>query len=49
VQVAIERPLKTGLSYFLLLPSQSAPLPQLLTFKHWILSMAMDGEASVED
>src|SRR5260370_42336838 len=28
VQLAVERPLKTGLSYFLILPSQSAPLPQ---------------------
>jgi DNA-binding transcriptional LysR family regulator len=49
VQLAVERPLKTGLSYFLILPSQSAPLPQLLTFKNWILSMAMDSETPVED
>ncbi|MGF6905151.1 LysR substrate-binding domain-containing protein [Paraburkholderia sp. GAS348] len=49
VRLAVERPLKTGLSYFLILPSQSAPLPQLLTFKNWILSMAMDGETPVED
>ena len=49
VQLAVERPIKTGLSYYLMLPSQSAPLPQLLTFKNWILSMAMDGETSVED
>jgi DNA-binding transcriptional LysR family regulator len=49
VQLAIERPLKTGLSYFLCLPAQSAPLPQLLTFKDWILSMAMGGEAPVEE
>jgi LysR family glycine cleavage system transcriptional activator len=48
VQLAVECPLKTGLSYFLILPSQSAPLPQLLTFKNWILSMAMDGETPVE-
>jgi DNA-binding transcriptional LysR family regulator len=49
VQIAVERPLKTGLSYFLILPSQSAPLPQLLTFKNWILSMAMDGETPIKD
>ena len=49
VQLAVERPIKTGLSYYLMLPSQSAPLPQLLTFKNWILSMAMDGETPVED
>jgi LysR family transcriptional regulator, glycine cleavage system transcriptional activator len=47
LQLAVERPLRTGLSYFLFLPSQSAPLPQLLTFKNWILSMATDGEATV--
>ena len=49
VQLAVECPLKTGLSYFLIHPSQSAPLPQLLTFKTWILSMAMDDETPVED
>ncbi|MFP3558985.1 LysR substrate-binding domain-containing protein [Paraburkholderia sp. SIMBA_049] len=48
VQLAIERPLKTGMSYFLCLPAQSSPLPQLLTFKDWILSMAIGGEAPVE-
>jgi DNA-binding transcriptional LysR family regulator len=39
LQLAIDRPLKTGLSYFLFLPSQPAPLPQVLTFKSWILSL----------
>jgi len=48
VQLAIDRPLRTGSSYFLLLPSQPAPLPQLVVFKDWILSMAMEGE-SVND
>jgi hypothetical protein len=45
VQLAIDRPLKTGLGYFLLLPSHPAPLPQLVRFKDWILSMSMEGES----
>jgi DNA-binding transcriptional LysR family regulator len=46
VQLAIDRPLRTGLGYHLILPSHSAPLPQLAIFKDWILSMAMAGEST---
>lgn len=49
LRLAIERPFKTGLGYFLCIPSQSAPLPQLLTFKNWILSMAAGVDVSVEE
>jgi LysR family transcriptional regulator, glycine cleavage system transcriptional activator len=40
VALAIDRPLTTGLGYFLFVPAQDQPLPQLSSFKDWILSMA---------
>jgi DNA-binding transcriptional LysR family regulator len=40
VALAIDRPLTTGLSYFLFVPQHESPLPQVAVFKDWILSMA---------
>lgn len=40
VALAIDRPLTTGLSYFLSVREHGSPLPQIAIFRDWILSMA---------
>jgi DNA-binding transcriptional LysR family regulator len=36
VALAIDRPLTTGLSYFLFVPQHESPLPQVAVFKDWM-------------
>lgn len=40
VVLAIDRPLRTGMSYYLFLPAGDQPLPQSVAFRDWILSCA---------
>ena len=42
VALAIDRPLTTGLSYYLFVRQPDPLLPQVAVFKDWILSMATD-------
>jgi DNA-binding transcriptional LysR family regulator len=42
VALAIDRPLTTGLSYYLFVRQHEPLLPQVAVFKDWILSMATD-------